>query len=169
MNLSAAQTLAISLMTEHGLIAKGWRFEFSNARSQFGVCRILIDRHTKVVLDRVIKLSAPLTKLNIESEVKDTILHEIAHALAGHKAGHGWTWKAIARNIGAKPERCYKLANVAVPKSKLAITCQHCGAVIPCFRATKRIKKALTENEGKLTSYHVQCGRTLGRLVVSKA
>ena len=34
-------------------------------------------------------------------EVRDTILHEIAHALAGAKAKHGPAWKAIARRLGA--------------------------------------------------------------------
>ncbi|MYB34820.1 MAG: SprT family zinc-dependent metalloprotease [Gammaproteobacteria bacterium] len=35
--------------------------------------------------------------VNHQSEqVNDAILHEIAHALAGPKAGHGSEWKAIA-------------------------------------------------------------------------
>jgi hypothetical protein len=36
-------------------------------------------------------------------EIRDTLLHEIAHAIAGHKAGHGAEWKAVCRRIGAKP------------------------------------------------------------------
>ena len=37
-------------------------------------------------------------------EVRDTILHEIAHALAGAKARHGPAWKAIAKRLGATPK-----------------------------------------------------------------
>ena len=33
----------------------------------------------------------------------DTILHEIAHAIAGANAGHGPVWKAVAKRIGAAP------------------------------------------------------------------
>ena len=33
----------------------------------------------------------------------DTILHEIAHAIAGVEAGHGPAWKAVAQRLGATP------------------------------------------------------------------
>ena len=36
-------------------------------------------------------------------DVTNTILHEIAHALAGAKPGHGPAWKTVARRIGATP------------------------------------------------------------------
>ncbi len=36
-------------------------------------------------------------------QVRDTVLHEIAHAIAGPEAGHGPLWKATARRIGATP------------------------------------------------------------------
>ena len=38
-----------------------------------------------------------------EEEIRDTVLHEIAHAIAGPEAGHGPLWKATARRIGATP------------------------------------------------------------------
>lgn len=40
-----------------------------------------------------------------EEEIIDTILHEIAHAMAGPKAGHGYQWKKIARQIGCSGNR----------------------------------------------------------------
>lgn len=40
-----------------------------------------------------------------KEEVKDTILHEIAHAKAGIRAGHGPKWKRVASSIGANPSR----------------------------------------------------------------
>jgi len=39
-------------------------------------------------------------------QLTDTILHEIAHALAGPAAKHGPAWKAIARRLGATPKSC---------------------------------------------------------------
>jgi hypothetical protein len=56
--------------------------------------------------DRVIGLSAPLTVLHDESEVRDTVLHEIAHALVGPAHRHDAVWRATARRIGASGERC---------------------------------------------------------------
>lgn len=35
-------------------------------------------------------------------EVHETILHEIAHALAGPGAGHGPKWREMARRVGAR-------------------------------------------------------------------
>ena len=95
MNLEDARLLAHELMREHGLA--GWRFELDRAKQRAGVCR-----HR----ERVIGLSGPITRLHDEPEVRDTILHEIAHALAGPRAGHGPAWAAVARSIGCSAQRC---------------------------------------------------------------
>lgn len=42
------------------------------------------------------------------AHVKDTVLHEIAHALAGHEAKHGPVWQKIAKEIGANGQRVTK-------------------------------------------------------------
>ncbi len=95
MELAAARALATALIDQHGLV--GWRVELDRAKRRAGICRYA---------DRVIGLSAPLTALHSEEEVRDTILHEIAHALAGPRAGHGPGWRAIARRIGCSGQRC---------------------------------------------------------------
>jgi hypothetical protein len=95
MDLSAARTLASELMTQHGLA--GWHFQFDNAKRRAGVCK----HHQKVI-----GLSAPLTRLHPEGEVRDTLLHEIAHALVGPRAGHGPQWVAVAQRIGCSGDRC---------------------------------------------------------------
>ena len=38
--------------------------------------------------------------------MKNTLLHEIAHALAGHEHNHDEVWKATARSIGCDGCRC---------------------------------------------------------------
>jgi predicted SprT family Zn-dependent metalloprotease len=35
-----------------------------------------------------------------DAKFKNTVLHEIAHAIAGPEAGHGSQWKRIAHQIG---------------------------------------------------------------------
>ena len=83
---------ARGLMDHHGLAA--WALHFNVARGKLGECR---SRQKLILLSRSHAVDGP------PEQVTDTILHEIAHALAGPAAGHGPAWKAIARRIGATP------------------------------------------------------------------
>jgi len=120
MNTVEAFYLAQELMEKHGLIDKGWTFTWSRAKKQFGVCRY----RTKEI-----RLSRPLTELNDREDVRDTILHEIAHALTPG-AGHGWQWKMKAKEIGAKPNRCFKASDVNMPSHKIELVCGMCLKVL---------------------------------------
>lgn len=95
MNLVAAARLARELMDQHGL--KAWTFEFDDAVRRAGMCSYTRSR---------ISLSAPLTRIHDEREVRETILHEVAHALAGPKAKHGPVWREVAVRIGCSGRRC---------------------------------------------------------------
>lgn len=95
MDLSAARTLGLSLLREHGL--HDWTLVFDNAKARFGVCR---DER------RQIGLSRRLTSLSTEDDVRETLLHEIAHALVGKQHGHNEVWRRTAVSIGASGERC---------------------------------------------------------------
>jgi predicted SprT family Zn-dependent metalloprotease len=90
---------ARAAMREHGLTAQGWTFAWDNARSRLGLTNFGNKRIT---------LSRPIFthQANRDAEGLDTILHEIAHVLAGPAHGHDAVWKATARRIGAKPRRC---------------------------------------------------------------
>ena len=95
MNLDDARTLAITLLRQHGLT--NWTFRFDNARRRFGSCKYG---------SRQITLSRSLVYLNDVDQVRDTILHEIAHALTPG-ANHGPRWQEACARIGALPKRCY--------------------------------------------------------------
>lgn len=95
MQLIEARSLATGLMAHHGL--KGWRFVFDNAKMRAGVCRSG---------RREIGLSRVLTGLHTDAEVRDTILHEIAHALVGPQHGHDAVWRTRAKAIGCTAGRC---------------------------------------------------------------
>jgi len=108
MNIWDARILADRLMAEHGLCAAGWKFRWDRATRRFGSCH-----HTR----RTISLSLPLVRLNSESQVRDTMLHEIAHALTPGD-GHGRRWKDKCRQIGARPVRCFTQVEVILPEKK---------------------------------------------------
>lgn len=95
MDLGDAYAMAEDLLEHHGL--HSWTVAYDGAKRRAGICRFG---------PRVIGLSAPITQLHPETEVRDTILHEIAHALAGPRHGHDATWRKIAVAIGCSGERC---------------------------------------------------------------
>lgn len=110
MELLKVRSLALGLMREHGL--HEWRLTFDRAKTRAGQCRF--DRHE-------ISLSGPLMRLQDEVEVRETILHEIAHALAGPSHGHDATWRRIAHSIGSTGQT--RLRTDALPKADWVGTC----------------------------------------------
>ena len=142
MEMSDARRLAGALMAEHGLAS--WRLEFDRAKRRAGICRY--DRAT-------IGLSAPLTRLHSESEVRDTVLHEIAHALAGPGAGHGPRWQAIARRIGCSGERCVSAESPRVPGAWVG-TCP-VGHTAELHRRPERVRSCSVCTPGRFSADHI--------------
>lgn len=95
MDLTEARELAAGLMARHGLT--GWRLTFDDAKTRAGICR---------PARKEIGLSRPLIRLYSPEQVTETVLHEIAHALAGARHGHDRVWRAIAVRIGCSGARC---------------------------------------------------------------
>lgn len=111
MDLYEAEDLAEELMKFHGL--DKWTFGFDRAKQRCGQCQ-----HSK----HEITLSRYYAERNDRSEVQDTILHEIAHALVGSGEGHSPKWRVMARAVGAKPQRCAD-ASVSMPKARWELVC----------------------------------------------
>ncbi|MDH2443835.1 SprT-like domain-containing protein [Amnibacterium sp. CER49] len=82
--------IAEGLLAAH-LGGGGWSFGFDNARRRAGACDYARRRIT---------VSRYLVAKASEDEVRQVLLHEVAHALAGHAAAHGARWKTAARRIG---------------------------------------------------------------------
>lgn len=126
MHLDDAEAMALSLMRAHGL--QDWRFAFDRAKTRAGICRYG---------SRTIGLSRTLTALHTADEVRDTILHEIAHALAGLEHGHGPVWRTQALAIGCSAQRCLA-EDVPRPDAPWRGTCPR-GHVVTRWRRPQRV------------------------------
>lgn len=96
MQTTAALRLARTLLDEHGL--RDWTVGLDRAKTRAGATHFGKHRIT---------LSGPLTRVHDDALVRDTILHEVAHALVGPAHGHDAVWKAKAREVGASDSRCF--------------------------------------------------------------
>jgi predicted SprT family Zn-dependent metalloprotease len=80
---------AQELLREH--LDDSWTFAFDRARTRAGACDWT---HRRITVSRL--LAARWS----DDEVRQTLLHEVAHALAGPKAAHGAEWRRIADRLG---------------------------------------------------------------------
>lgn len=75
-----------------------WSFGFDHARTRAGLCNFT---------DHKISVSRHLALKYEDDEIHQILLHEVAHALAGPRAGHGPRWKAIAADLGYDGKRTH--------------------------------------------------------------
>ena len=116
MELNALAETATRLLAVHGLV--GWTFGLSGAKRRLGVCKYRRKR---------IEISDYYARNNPDAAVLDTLLHEIAHALAGPEAGHGPAWQAVAARIGATPRACDDSPDTVVEPGDWRTTCPACN------------------------------------------
>ena len=102
--LERALTLGAELMALHRL--QNWSLKLDHARRRAGLC----DYRQKVI-----SLSRHYVRNADIEHVRDTILHEIAHALVGPNHGHDAVWRMKAREIGCTATRCHTLEFAAPP------------------------------------------------------
>ena len=93
-NLPDVLDLARSLMEEAGV--GNWELALDRARRRAGQTD-----HTR----RRLTLSRHLMSLYDQAQVRETILHEIAHARVGPRHGHDAVWAAEAIRLGATGRR----------------------------------------------------------------
>jgi predicted SprT family Zn-dependent metalloprotease len=122
MELFDAEILAKQLMSKY---IPEYKFAWSREKRTYGRC----DYRNKTII-----LSAPLTPLCPEEDVRNTILHEIAHALTP-KAKHGKAWKIQMLKFGLSPDRCMEDSHI--DRSQLngwRATCKGCAKVHEMIR-----------------------------------
>lgn len=117
MKLQEAEKLAKELIKEY---CPEYIFKWGRGKNRFGTC---------YYNQKWISLSKILTELNDEARVKNTILHEIAHALTP-TCGHNWKWVKQAKAIGCDGKRLYSKNEVITPKDKFTGKCPNCGRIV---------------------------------------
>jgi len=143
MDLNIAESLVKNELSKHDL--KGYSFEWLCSKRVNGQC---------FYVSKIIKLSKTYVELNNFNNVYDTILHEIAHALAwkkGNDDGHGQYWKAICKNIGCSGKRLRTGSIKAEYKHNYQ--CEKCKQNIGTYRKLKNIDNIFHKicgKEGKL-------------------
>lgn len=95
-NLERVQVWAERLIALH--LDASWRFEFDHAKRRAGQCEFTRRRIT---------VSRYLAARWEDDEIYQVLLHEVAHAMAGSKAGHGPKWRKIAAELGYDGERTH--------------------------------------------------------------
>jgi len=121
--LADAVELATKLMRDHGLI--GWRVKLDHARRRAGQCNYTT---------KVISLSRLYVRNAGKDHIRDTILHEIAHALVGPHHGHDAVWRQKAREIGCTATRCHSLS---FSKARWVMQCPN-----GCFSVERHRRKS---------------------------
>jgi predicted SprT family Zn-dependent metalloprotease len=116
MDLRQAQSEMAELFRQYGL--SGWRFKLDNAVARNGSCS-----HAK----RTISMSRQLTVRRTDAEVRNTMLHELAHALVGPGHGHDAVWRAKAISIGCNGARCTDTAPENRVPGKWVAVCPGCS------------------------------------------
>jgi hypothetical protein len=142
MDITDAAHLARTLMNEHGL--DHVPFKWANGKTVLGTCHWGRDVHAlgwgrpgPWEVDSI-SLSRPYVEVLPEAEVRNVILHEIAHALAGTpEANHGPVWRAHARRLGVVGNSCVDPS--AHPDSKYTLKCKN-GHAFPAHRKPTRVK-----------------------------
>lgn len=122
------RNMAESLMESHSLLDHGWKFAFDRAKTRCGCT----DYATKTI--SISTYFAEDTSVAF-GDIVETVLHEIAHALAGYEAGHGPLWKATAHAIGSNGET-YNTTWKGPPR-RYNITCM-CGRVCTSRHVVQR-------------------------------
>lgn len=111
-------------------------FGWNRGKRQMGVC--YFSRETKKATK--IELSQYILDLPFE-DIRNTILHEIAHAIAGHEAGHNWYWKQIARALGCTGDRCITIKPENHQPFNYTISCDTCGWENGAYRVSAKKRR----------------------------
>ena len=107
--------------------------------------------------DKVIYVSKYHIEFASIDEFKNTILHEIAHAIAGFREGHGPEWVRIAKEIGCDGRRLCAVNSTKkeyLEKKSIHLRCPCGKAVLKRLRVTRALmSKVCNKCNGALSVF----------------
>lgn len=109
-----------------------WELSFSDQKRHLGYCR---------PKKRVISISCAFMEKNPFPIIRDTLLHEIAHALHfldSGKTDHSNAWKKYALKVGCKPKRCADNEGLNMPEGNYVGVCPACNRTTNFYRKVRR-------------------------------
>lgn len=117
MDLGKARDIALKLMKKHDV--KDWTFKFQSIEEMNTKGRYILGkcnyRYKNIILCRELTQHE-----ENEDRVRNTILHEIAHALDFNQRGiagaHDKQWQRIAKSIGCVGNKCGDMSKVSLLK-----------------------------------------------------
>jgi len=148
MELTDIRAFAENEISKH--LDVNWKFKFISSKNFLGRC---IEKD----IGGIIQISMHHCLYSDEEYIRDTILHEIAHALAGCHNGHNDVWKEMAIRVGAKPEQ---YADVDEIKYRYYLVHEESKTIIDRSRTynnrwvrnpEKYFAKDIPNSQGKLT------------------
>lgn len=128
---------ANDLLKKHNL--DSWEFKFDLAENRGGCC---------YYFKKVICLSVSYCAKATKSEITNTLLHEIAHALVGPGHNHNHVWQRKAQSIGCNGYRCHQVIHTP---PKYVGSCACAGFVWKRQRLTRKAQ----------TGYCGSCGQNV--------
>lgn len=158
LTLNEVKSLTESLMDKWGLISKGWEFEFISTSRILGRCSLK---------QKTIQVSKQHVQRDSDIEIRDTILHEISHALhflsyvdAGRESDfhsqvwngrkwvrrvkfHGPEWKRFAVMVGANPRATKRSSIPSTRKQSLALIAVYSNTDMEFIKSTNRVPSRL--------------------------
>lgn len=130
------------------------KIDFNVRFKSNGYCTVYRDSPTFILGISAYRL------LDGREAVKETILHELCHAIASYDSGHDEEWRQIAKKVGRLYgiKIVYKAPHSIKAKEaayRYVIKCDECGAVWRFMRRT-RFVKAVMSNHG--ATWKCACG-----------
>jgi SprT-like family len=135
MDLKELESIAVRELRANGL--HDWTFALAKTKRRLGVCKYRSKR---------IEIAEYYARNSPPETVLDTLLHEIAHAIAGPAAKHGPRWKAVALRLGATPRSCETSHQAVMEPGDWQASCPACKKTVHIYRRPK-----------SLTGYHCKC------------
>lgn len=122
-----------------------YKIEFTRSFHRHGYCKIY--KHNSLF---VLGISAYRLADGWQA-IRETILHELCHAIAPYGAGHGKEWQIVADEVGEiygiKIQRCDPHSITVYENAyRYVAKCDKCGATWHYMRKTKFIKAVMTDH-----------------------